>query len=122
MSLFFVIVLPECHADVFCDSVSKEKSIQDHHMIIPNGYDIGRDMLIKDATERETSFLGVRYRTEVLMLPMLLPIGATDVNHGELWHFRPPANAKAERLDRYRDRRERRSFHCQDFVVSNCRV
>ncbi len=36
-------------------SASKEKDLSEHHDIIPNGYNIGRDELVKVATPRSDS-------------------------------------------------------------------
>ena len=64
--------------------MSQEEDLSEHHTISPNGYDVGRDLLVATATRRRTSFLGVTYETTVQDVTGLLPAGAEGINHGTL--------------------------------------
>lgn len=55
-------------------AVSKEESVAEQHTIIPNGYDVGRDLLAEAAT-RGGSFGGHAWRATVEWKTGLLPEG-----------------------------------------------
>jgi len=61
-------------------AVSKEENIAQQHTIVPDGYDIGRDLLVAAATGT-TSFGGVTYSTTAQQLTGLLPVGSAGINH-----------------------------------------
>jgi len=71
---------PRANTGALFLAVSQEENVFQHHNIIPNGYDLGRDELVAKA-EGTTSFLGVRYSTTVKKLEGLLAVGATGINH-----------------------------------------
>ncbi|ESK90826.1 secreted protein [Moniliophthora roreri MCA 2997] len=62
-------------------AVSKEENVTAHHMIVADGYNIGRDDLGIRAAGT-TSFLGVKYRTVARNVSGLLAPGSKGVNHG----------------------------------------
>jgi len=62
-------------------AVSKEENVADGHNIVPNGYNIGRDLLAESAIG-STSFGGITYSTTGQNLTGLLSAGSTGVNHG----------------------------------------
>ncbi|KZT39076.1 hypothetical protein SISSUDRAFT_1046137 [Sistotremastrum suecicum HHB10207 ss-3] len=62
-------------------AVSREQPITQSHDIIPNGYDIGRDELVANAT-KQTSNAGVTYSATASTITGLLPTGSAGVNHG----------------------------------------
>ncbi|KAH9939182.1 hypothetical protein B0H21DRAFT_41100 [Amylocystis lapponica] len=64
-------------------AVSKEEPVSEHHDIVPNGYDIGRDDLVSAALG-STSFNGVNYSTTVQNITGLLSAGSSGINHGML--------------------------------------
>ena len=63
--------------------MSQEQDAQQNHNIVPNGYDTGRDALVKLATTGTTSNGGVKYSTTSETVTGLLPAGSAGVNHGE---------------------------------------
>lgn len=66
-------------------AVSKEKDATKHHMIIPDGYNIGRDEVVQQTQKKKdgrTSFFGKKYRTTVVYLTGLMDPGTQGVNHG----------------------------------------
>jgi len=62
-------------------AVSQEENAEQNHNIVPDGYDIGRDSLVGNATGT-TSFGGVRYSTTAENIIGLLAPGSEGVNHG----------------------------------------
>ncbi|KAJ7702412.1 hypothetical protein B0H17DRAFT_923358, partial [Mycena rosella] len=62
-------------------AASKEDPITEQHNIVPNGYDIGRDQVVSDATGGIVSFSGVDYTTTVEYVSGLLTPGAEGINH-----------------------------------------
>jgi hypothetical protein len=62
-------------------AVSDEEDVFDGHNIIPNGYNIGRDRFVADASGI-TSFDGVSYKTVATNITDLISPGSTGVNHG----------------------------------------
>lgn len=54
-------------------------------MIVPNGYNIGRDQLVEQSASRAngiTSFMFTKYQTKVEYVSGLISPGAQGVNHG----------------------------------------
>ncbi|KAJ9480314.1 hypothetical protein PHBOTO_003565 [Pseudozyma hubeiensis] len=66
-------------------ATSKEMTASKNHMIVPDGYNIGREELVKQAFGRakdgRTSFMFTRYVTEVVYVAGLMPEGVQGVNH-----------------------------------------
>ncbi|KAL9936198.1 hypothetical protein V8E36_005040 [Tilletia maclaganii] len=62
-------------------AASKEKGLVEHHDIIPNGYNIGRDEIVKAATSK-TSYKGKNFIASVKYVSGLLPSGSKGINHG----------------------------------------
>jgi len=60
---------------------SKEENVQKGHTIVPNGYNIGRDLIIATANGK-TTFNGKKYDTTVSRITGLLQPGSTGINHG----------------------------------------
>ncbi|KAJ7018693.1 hypothetical protein C8F04DRAFT_365859 [Mycena alexandri] len=56
-------------------AVSKEENVINHHTISPNGYNIGRDLLVQRAIGK-TSFNGVRYTTTMRRIDGLMAPGS----------------------------------------------
>ncbi|KAJ7873885.1 hypothetical protein B0H14DRAFT_3557151, partial [Mycena olivaceomarginata] len=68
-------------------SVSKEEDASQSHNIIPDGYNIGRDLLVAGAVGEHTGFDGKKFKfntydTVVADLTGLLSPGADGINHG----------------------------------------
>ncbi|KAJ6499435.1 hypothetical protein C8R45DRAFT_115648 [Mycena sanguinolenta] len=65
-------------------AVSREENVIEGHTIVPDGYNIGRDLLVQNATNTNPlpSFGGVTYSATLEQMTDLLPAGSTDVNHG----------------------------------------
>jgi len=59
---------------------SKEADASQGHTIVPDGYNIGRDLIVAAALGK-TSFKGVSYMTTVKNITGLLAPGSTGVNH-----------------------------------------
>ncbi|KAG1861598.1 hypothetical protein DFJ58DRAFT_872356 [Suillus subalutaceus] len=62
-------------------AVSQEEPISEHHDIMPDGYDIGRNQLVSAAVG-ETWFHRVKYNTTAQNITGLLAAGADGINHG----------------------------------------
>ncbi len=62
-------------------SVSKEKDVENHHDIVDDGYNIGRNELAASAIGT-TSFGGVTYSTTARNVTGLMAAGSQGVNHG----------------------------------------
>jgi len=62
-------------------ALSEEEDVFDHHDIVPDGYNIGRDKFVADAAGI-TSFDGVTYKTVVTKITDLIAPGSAGVNHG----------------------------------------
>jgi len=62
-------------------AVSKEEPVTEHHDIIPDGYNIGRDSLVASAVGK-SRHKGVRYLTVAQNLTGLLAPGSEGINHG----------------------------------------
>ncbi|KAJ7449035.1 hypothetical protein B0H11DRAFT_335372 [Mycena galericulata] len=62
-------------------AVSKEEDVVEHHTISPDGYNIGRDLLVQRANGT-TSFNGVKYTTATRRIQGLIDPGSEGINHG----------------------------------------
>lgn len=62
-------------------AVSQEEDEEENHTIVPDGYDIGRNLLVSNAVGI-TTFGGVTYSTTAETITGLLAPGSTGVNHG----------------------------------------
>lgn len=62
-------------------AVSKEKDVENHHDIVDDGYNIGRNELAASAIGT-TSFGGVTYSTTARNVTGLMAAGSQGVNHG----------------------------------------
>ncbi|KAF5320984.1 hypothetical protein D9619_001416 [Psilocybe cf. subviscida] len=72
---------PSANSGALFLAVSKEMDAAESHNIIPDGYDIGRDLLVSSAIG-QTSFNSVTYSTTAENITGLLPVGSAGVNHG----------------------------------------
>lgn len=61
-------------------AVSQEEPFTEHHTIVPDGYNIGRDRLVQNAVG-QTSFNDVSYSTVARNITGLLAPGTNGVNH-----------------------------------------
>ncbi|WFD04087.1 hypothetical protein MOBT1_002789 [Malassezia obtusa] len=61
-------------------AVSKEESAAEHHTIVPNGYDVGRNLLVA-AVKHGGSFGGRSWHASVEWVDGLLPAGKQSINH-----------------------------------------
>jgi hypothetical protein len=68
-----------------CYSVSKEEDVQEGHNIVPNGYDVGRDLLVSSAVAGggTTNQNGIEYQTTAQNITGLLQPGSNGINHGK---------------------------------------
>ncbi|KAJ7141337.1 hypothetical protein C8R44DRAFT_604128 [Mycena epipterygia] len=84
-----------CHYFVFPQSgtgalflaVSKEEDVEESHTIVPDGYNVGRDLLVSGAVGKKTGFNGntfkfTTYNTVLTNLTGLIAPGADGINHG----------------------------------------
>lgn len=66
-------------------AASREEDASKGHMIVPNGYNVGRNQLVQKALgvkkDGKTSFMGREYRTRVEFVAGLMPQGNLGVNH-----------------------------------------
>lgn len=66
-------------------ATSKEQTASKNHMIVPDGYNLGRNELVKQALGKtkdgKTSFMLTKYRTDVQFVAGLMPQGVQGVNH-----------------------------------------
>jgi len=62
-------------------AVSQEEDAEENHTIVPDGYDIGRNLLVSNAVGI-TTFGGVKYSTTAENITGLLTPGSAGVNHG----------------------------------------
>jgi hypothetical protein len=72
---------PNANSGALFLAASTEETAAEHHDIIPNGYDIGRDDIVSRAISQKTSFSGVVYTATVEYTSGLLPVGANGINH-----------------------------------------
>ncbi|EGF97025.1 uncharacterized protein MELLADRAFT_124007, partial [Melampsora larici-populina 98AG31] len=63
-------------------TVSSEEDSEKSHKIISNGYNLGRDRLVRNATEINTTFGNRNYSTKVQYVSGMLAPGSVGVNHG----------------------------------------
>ncbi|KAJ7238180.1 hypothetical protein C8J57DRAFT_1374048 [Mycena rebaudengoi] len=75
---------PQADSGALFLAASKEKGLAEEHTIAPNGYNIGRDLLVANAiaTSPHPTFNGVTYSATLTQLTGLLPAGSAGVNHG----------------------------------------
>jgi len=73
---------PQANTGALFLAVSKEENVAEGHTIVANGYNIGRDELVANATNGTPSFGGVAYIATLQSLTGLLPAGSAGVNHG----------------------------------------
>ncbi|KAJ7915864.1 hypothetical protein B0H13DRAFT_1999342 [Mycena leptocephala] len=66
---------PAANSGALFLAVSHERNFLTHHTISPDGYNLGRDLLVARATHTRTVFKGVRYATSVRRLEGLLGVG-----------------------------------------------
>ncbi|KAF8525761.1 hypothetical protein BU17DRAFT_41281 [Hysterangium stoloniferum] len=71
---------PTANSGALFLATSHEQDVTQHHNIVPNGYDKGRDELVARAVG-QTSHGGVKYSTTSREITGLLPVGATGINH-----------------------------------------
>ncbi|SNX85420.1 uncharacterized protein MEPE_04129 [Melanopsichium pennsylvanicum] len=66
-------------------ATSREMDANKNHMIVPNGYNLGRNQLVQKALAKpkrgKTSFMGTKYTTSVQFVAGLMPMGIQGVNH-----------------------------------------
>jgi hypothetical protein len=62
-------------------AVSREEPVSDHHAIVPDEYNIGRDQLVSAAVGKK-KFHGVKYTTTAQNVTGLLAAGVDGINHG----------------------------------------
>ncbi|KAK0555806.1 hypothetical protein OC861_002096 [Tilletia horrida] len=62
-------------------AASHEENLFEHHTIEPNGYNIGRDEIVKSATKPST-YKGMHFNATVKYVTGLLPTGSQGINHG----------------------------------------
>jgi len=60
---------------------SEELNVFNGHTIAKNGYNLGRDSLVKSAVGTK-KYRGVKYQTTLQKITGLIPPGSTGVNHG----------------------------------------
>ncbi|KAF8972963.1 hypothetical protein BDZ97DRAFT_1649476 [Flammula alnicola] len=71
---------PSANSGALFLAVSKEEA-KEGHTIVPDGYNIGRDLFVSDALGT-TSFGGTTYSTTAQNITGLLAAGSVGVNHG----------------------------------------
>ncbi|KAF7291075.1 hypothetical protein MKEN_01492200 [Mycena kentingensis (nom. inval.)] len=79
-------VFPQAGTNALFLATSAEEDLSEHHTIIPNGYDAGRDMLVEAATGIHHGFDAKHlkrytYKTEVIIIEGLLNPGKQGINH-----------------------------------------
>ncbi|KAF5355432.1 hypothetical protein D9758_006405 [Tetrapyrgos nigripes] len=72
---------PDANSGALFLAASKEEDLSEHHDIIPDGYNIGRDELVLAAVGLR-SHNGVKYNTTVSDVTGLLQAGSQGINHG----------------------------------------
>ncbi|KAG6831765.1 hypothetical protein H0H92_007917 [Tricholoma furcatifolium] len=77
---------PDANSGALFLAVSQEEDLAEHHNIVPDGYNIGRDKFVKAAVGTR-SYCGVTYETTVKDLPGSLVAGAQGVNHGTRFEY-----------------------------------
>jgi hypothetical protein len=72
---------PKANTGALFLAVSKEENVSHGHTISKNGYNAGRDALVKSALKL-SKYRGVKYHTVAQNISGLIPAGSTGVNHG----------------------------------------
>jgi hypothetical protein len=72
---------PTANSSALFLAVSQEEDVEEHHNIVRNGYDFGRDALVERAIGTK-SFGGTTYWTTAKYMAGLLAPGSVGVNHG----------------------------------------
>jgi hypothetical protein len=72
---------PTANSSALFLAVSQEEDLGEHHNIVANGYDFGRDAFVARAVGT-TSFGGTTYWTTARYMAGLLAPGSVGVNHG----------------------------------------
>ncbi|KAJ7761099.1 hypothetical protein B0H16DRAFT_559528 [Mycena metata] len=80
-------VFPQAGTGALFLAVSKEEDVEDSHNIVPDGYDIGRDLLVAGAVGKKIGFDASKfkfttYNTVLTNLTGLIAPGSDGVNHG----------------------------------------
>ncbi|KAF8199887.1 hypothetical protein K438DRAFT_1583088 [Mycena galopus ATCC 62051] len=80
-------VFPQAGTGAIFLAVSKEEDAEESHNIIPDGYDIGRDLLVAAAVGKKThfdweTFELTTYNTVATNLTGFLAPGSVGINHG----------------------------------------
>ncbi|GAA5941582.1 uncharacterized protein JCM15063_001627 [Sporobolomyces koalae] len=71
----------EANSGAWFLSASKEVDWRGNHKIAPNGYNLGRDLIVQTAL-KGTKYLGRSWDTEVEYIEGLLTPGSEGINHG----------------------------------------
>ncbi|TFK44318.1 hypothetical protein BDQ12DRAFT_595312 [Crucibulum laeve] len=71
---------PKANSGALFLAVSQEMDLSSHHMIIPNGYDIGRDRFVQRAVGTK-AYYDKTYETTLQNITGMLPSGNRGVNH-----------------------------------------
>jgi hypothetical protein len=72
---------PKANTGALFLAVSKEENVSHGHTISKNGYNAGRDALVKSALKL-SKYRGVKYHTVAQNISGLIPAGSKGVNHG----------------------------------------
>ncbi|KAJ7273341.1 hypothetical protein C8J57DRAFT_271892 [Mycena rebaudengoi] len=72
---------PQANSGALFLAASVEDTIANEHTIVPNGYNLGRDQVVQEATSGVVSWSGVQYSSTVEYVSGLLPAGAQGINH-----------------------------------------
>ncbi|KAJ7680764.1 hypothetical protein DFH06DRAFT_428673 [Mycena polygramma] len=80
-------VFPQAGTGALFLAVPKEEDAEESHTIVPDGYNVGRDLLVANAVGTHTGFDATNFKvntydTIVANLTGLLPPGADGINHG----------------------------------------
>ncbi|KAH9970854.1 hypothetical protein BGW80DRAFT_1175454 [Lactifluus volemus] len=71
---------PNANTGALFLAVSEEENVTEGHTIRPNGYDLGRDSLVKSAVGLK-KHNGVKYQTTAQRISGLIPAGSHGINH-----------------------------------------
>ncbi|KAI0253113.1 hypothetical protein BJV78DRAFT_241903 [Lactifluus subvellereus] len=72
---------PSANTGALFLAVSEEENVTEGHTIKPNGYNLGRDSLVKSALGLK-KYRGVKYQTTAQSISGMIPAGSTGINHG----------------------------------------
>ncbi|KAJ7091896.1 hypothetical protein B0H15DRAFT_922065 [Mycena belliarum] len=80
-------VFPQAETGALFLAVSKEEDLEDKHTIVPDGYNIGRDLLVAGAIGTKIGFDGKKfkfttYNTVSQDVTGLIAAGTEGINHG----------------------------------------